>query len=204
FKLHTEMAEDEDVKRLLEEGTRQRLQLVEDLIRLKTQNQALETAMEQVYNESETLEEYKKKWEKRKEEVSQKKITVKNQTQYKNVKKAILGFVAGADSSAGSTLDDDDEIQLVDTGDIGFSLYDPWTKALMRNPLRNKMCGHIYEWNSVLPLIKDNIGIMCPFMGCANKAYIQPGHLVEDSVVRAKLLRKIAELEEQAAQMEED
>jgi len=130
--------------------------------------------------------------------VERKRINVKNIADFKNFKRTVASAAAPGSAQNGQAngaarAADDDDLIIEDTGGEIFSLYDPWSKALMKNPVRNKMCGHIYDRDSVMLIIKDNIGIRCPVLGCANKTYIQPAHLVEDANVRRKVRQQMAE-----------
>ncbi|XP_039233653.1 E3 SUMO-protein ligase NSE2 isoform X2 [Drosophila yakuba] len=166
--------------------------------------------MQQAQNSSSTIEQFEDVWKERSEAVEQKRINVKNIAEFKNFKKTVKSAAAqlGAEVNGQANGTDQDEDLIIEgieeTGGEIFSLYDPWSKALMKNPVRNKVCGHIYDRDSVMLIIKDNIGILCPVLGCANKTYIQPAHLVEDANVRQKVQRRMAEEIEDGAASEED
>ncbi|KAI8042326.1 uncharacterized protein LOC128261780 [Drosophila gunungcola] len=87
--------------------------------------------------------------------------------------------------------DDDDVVSMELPGVNIFSPYDPWTKALLRNPVRNTVCGHIYDRDVVHGLIKNNPGIRCPVAGCANRTYIHPAHLIEGAEIKQQMLQLI-------------
>ncbi|XP_022213787.2 E3 SUMO-protein ligase nse2-like [Drosophila obscura] len=71
-----------------------------------------------------------------------------------------------------------DEVEL--TGGTAISLKDPWTMRPMKNPLRNKICNHFYDSDTVNDLIKRKARVQCPVLGCVNKNFITRADLVED------------------------
>jgi len=194
----SEFSDDGEIQKLLDASAQQRVEHAEKLIRLKSKHQSLSQEMQKAQGESATIEEFERIWQERSEAVERKRINVKNIADFKNFKRTVASAAApgseqnGQANGAARAADDDDLI-IEDTGGEIFSLYDPWSKALMKNPVRNKMCGHIYDRDSVMLIIKDNIGIRCPVLGCANKTYIQPAHLVEDANVRRKVRQQMAE-----------
>ncbi|XP_039492365.1 E3 SUMO-protein ligase NSE2-like [Drosophila santomea] len=200
----SDFSDDGEIQKLLEESARLRVEHAENLIRLKSKHQSLNQAMQQVQNSSSTIEQFEDLWKETSEAVDQKRINVKNIAEFKNFKKTVKSATAQLGAN-GADQDEDLIIEgIEETGGEIFSLYDPWSKALMKNPVRNKVCGHIYDRDSVMLIIKDNIGILCPVLGCANKTCIQPAHLVEDANVRQKVQRRMAEETEDGAASEED
>lgn len=197
----SEFSDDGEIQKLLDASAQQRVEHAEKLIRLKSKHQSLSQEMQKAQGESATIEEFERIWQERSEAVERKRINVKNIADFKNFKRTVESAAAPGSAQNGQAngaarADDDDDLIIEgveDTGGEIFSLYDPWSKALMKNPVRNKMCGHIYDRDSVMLIIKDNIGIRCPVLGCANKTYIQPAHLVEDANVRRKVRQQMAE-----------
>ncbi|EDV52971.1 E3 SUMO-protein ligase NSE2 [Drosophila erecta] len=201
---------DGQIQQLLEESARLRVEHAENLIRVKSKHQSLSQVMQQVQNSSSTIEELEENWKKRSKAEEQKRINVKNIAEFKNFKKTVesaAGHVgAEVNSQANGAAQDEDLIieGIEETGGGIFSLYDPWSKALMKNPVRNEKCGHIYDRDSVMLIIKDNIGIRCPVLGCGNTTYIQPAHLVEDAKVRQMVIQRMAEEIEDSTASEDD
>ncbi|KAH8241221.1 hypothetical protein KR032_002785 [Drosophila birchii] len=208
----SEIDVDGEYAKIMEERGQRRVADAEILIGLKSKHRALNQELRQCADESSTIEELERNWPKRQEAAEKKTTNVKNTTEYKNFKKTVEEALAnGDDAVEGASGDgDDDDIDIIVEDDMQaggeiFSLYDPWSKALMRNPVRNTHCRHLYDRDSVYAVIKDNIGIRCPVLGCANKRYIQPGHLVLDLKVQQLVLARIAEeAKEQEASSSED
>ncbi|XP_066970197.1 E3 SUMO-protein ligase NSE2-like [Macrobrachium rosenbergii] len=68
------------------------------------------------------------------------------------------------------------------------NIIDPITKTRMTEPVRNRICGHVYEKSSVLQMIrqKKRKGFRCPTMACANRSPINPQDLIDaPDVLRA-------------------
>lgn len=64
---------------------------------------------------------------------------------------------------------------------------DPITKGPLENPVRNKICGHIYGKTSIVESLKMNQRLRCPSMGCRNKKHIRVNDLVDDFEYARKL-----------------
>ncbi|KAH8343661.1 hypothetical protein KR059_003332 [Drosophila kikkawai] len=207
----SELDVDGEYAKMMEDRARRHVADAENLIGLKSKHKALDQELRQCANESSTLEELERNWPKRQEAIEKKTTNVKNTTEYKNFKKTVEDTLANGDDSEerASGNGDDNDVIVEDDMEAGgeiFSLYDPWSKALMRNPVRNTHCRHLYDRDSVYAVIKDNIGIRCPVLGCANNKYIQPGHLVPDLKVQEMVRARIAEeaMEQEASSSEDD
>ncbi|XP_022221450.2 E3 SUMO-protein ligase NSE2-like [Drosophila obscura] len=174
---------------LKESANKRRLQIGEKVIQMGQDHKDTCKAIDQAKEESATTEELARKVKELKQDAAKKSSNVKNKAKYKCFKKEMESH-AGLAVVAGSTSDDNCSMsEVVQTGGDVFSLHDPWSMMLMTEPVRNKMCGHIYDRGSVNAMIKDNLSVRCPVSGCANKHYIQPSHLVDDLEVLEKLRR---------------
>ncbi|XP_017086582.1 uncharacterized protein LOC108118416 [Drosophila eugracilis] len=67
------------------------------------------------------------------------------------------------------------------------SPYDPWTKDLIKNPVCNKVCGHVYDLDSISSRINDKNKIRCAVTDCHNLLFISSDHLVENAGVKEKI-----------------
>lgn len=74
---------------------------------------------------------------------------------------------------------DDDEIAVIQGGGTRSSLKCPITCALMENPMKNKVCGHVYEKHAILVHIRNDRLKNCPVTGCRAKG-ITEAQLEED------------------------
>ncbi|XP_033171643.1 E3 SUMO-protein ligase NSE2-like [Drosophila mauritiana] len=192
-----------EIQKLLD----QNVELAEDLIRTKSKHQLLNKALKHAKNSSNTVEKFEEVWKERSAAVEQTRIDVKNSAEFKNFMKAVESAApqegAEINGQANGPAHDEDLIMEA-TGAEVFSLYDPWSKALIKNPVRNKICGHVYERDSVMLIIKDNIGIRCPVIGCANRSYIQPVHLVKDHDLQQKLQQRMSDAIEDESSSEDE
>lgn len=64
---------------------------------------------------------------------------------------------------------------------------DPITKRPIEKPCRNRICGHIYDMDSMTESLKSTGRMRCPVVGCINKKRV----LLEDLVADPDLQRKI-------------
>lgn len=171
--------------------TNKRLQLGERLIHLKHNQKRIDNTLRQASADSNTLEEFREKLEELNEEDKKKRINIKLTTEYKQFKKEILGE---------SNVAEADDIEVVNV----VSMYDPWSKALMVDPVRNTKCGHYYDRESVTALIKDNNTVRCPVAGCASKAYIDFNSLEAERALLERISKYKAEREALKALSSED
>lgn len=88
-------------------------------------------------------------------------------------------------SSSGLTENlNESDIAIVQTNE---QFLDPITKKHISDPVKNTMCGHVYERETILNLIRRKHRIRCPVAGCANPESIQENHLLEDEELRFRL-----------------
>ncbi|CAG9785307.1 unnamed protein product [Diatraea saccharalis] len=64
---------------------------------------------------------------------------------------------------------------------------DPITKKVIVDPVKNTVCGHIYEKQSIMNLLKMKSSTKCPVAGCGNRTAIQKQHLIEDEELRFRM-----------------
>ncbi|XP_050309026.1 E3 SUMO-protein ligase NSE2-like [Anthonomus grandis grandis] len=69
---------------------------------------------------------------------------------------------------------------------------DPISKTIIRKPIRNKRCNHVYDKNSIYDYIRQSKNkAKCPYMGCRNnKLLVQ--HLVEDGSLEEQISQFLA------------
>ncbi|ODM93677.1 E3 SUMO-protein ligase NSE2 [Orchesella cincta] len=69
---------------------------------------------------------------------------------------------------------------------------DPFTKMTLKDPYINRICKHVYEYQSVMDMmITSGNKTRCPYVGCSNKKYILPDDLVKDPVIAAKIIERV-------------
>ncbi|KAH8269894.1 hypothetical protein KR044_000600, partial [Drosophila immigrans] len=172
------------LKKFNDEIETMRLELCETLIGLKSRQKRLNNILEKASAESNTLEEFEQKYEEFKQAEDKKRINVKTTSEFKEFKQQLTH------NNNTSTSNADDvhiEAEIAEQSDDVCSMYDPWTKGLMLNPVRNIKCGHHYDRDSVMAVIKDTMSVHCPIVGCAIKAYVHPNHLVPNQALQKKI-----------------
>ncbi|XP_020288026.1 E3 SUMO-protein ligase NSE2-like [Pseudomyrmex gracilis] len=65
--------------------------------------------------------------------------------------------------------DADTDLQLTNR-DI--NVIDPISKTRMTDPVRNTVCGHVYDRASLIAMLEKNKNTRCPVIGCTSKDYI--------------------------------
>ncbi|CAG9126937.1 unnamed protein product [Plutella xylostella] len=64
---------------------------------------------------------------------------------------------------------------------------DPITRKAIVDPVKNNVCGHIYEKDAIFKMIKMKDRVRCPVAGCGNKGPILEKHLVSDEELKFRL-----------------
>eukprot|EP00099_Drosophila_melanogaster_P026748 NP_727866.2 uncharacterized protein Dmel_CG42299 [Drosophila melanogaster] len=135
-------------------------------------------------NSSNTIEKSEEVCKERPEAVEQMRIDVNNSLEDTNYMNAV-------ESEAQKNIAGlDEDLIMEDFGVEVVPFHDPWSKLLIKHPVRNKRCGHIYDRETVLMIIKDNIGILCPVRDCPNLSDIKLEHLVKDPDVEQELQKR--------------
>ena len=99
-------------------------------------------------------------------------------------------------SEYGNGNDQDNDLQIVEDvcGEIIATQFintiDPITRLEMKDPVKNTLCGHTYEKNSIQQIIKKNPKTKCPIAGCPNKNHVSQNHLILDSDVLQEIQKK--------------
>ncbi|KAG5680859.1 hypothetical protein PVAND_010340 [Polypedilum vanderplanki] len=78
----------------------------------------------------------------------------------------------------------DEDIQMKESQLIEI---DPLSKRPIRDPVRNVLCQHIYDRDSIMNAIKMNSKTKCAYLGCINKQPVLASHLKDDPIFKAKL-----------------
>ncbi|XP_053962828.1 E3 SUMO-protein ligase NSE2-like [Anastrepha ludens] len=82
--------------------------------------------------------------------------------------------------------------------DMQVNLCDPLTKRRMVDPVKNTICGHVYENTSIRDALAINPKLRCPVAGCGNVRPINKANLKPDNTLKLHLQR-IANAEENDA-----
>lgn len=88
------------------------------------------------------------------------------------------------DRGADQENDAEDDMQL--TGGY-INVIDPITKKRIVDPVKNAVCGHTYDRDSITQLLKHNKKTRCPVSGCRSKEYVLLSKLTMDIVTKTYL-----------------
>lgn len=65
---------------------------------------------------------------------------------------------------------------------------DPISKVLIKEPYKNAVCGHYFDYDTIMNYVKEKKGkTKCPYMGCANVAF-RASHLKLDERMKKQVL----------------
>ncbi|XP_058806147.1 E3 SUMO-protein ligase NSE2-like [Phymastichus coffea] len=78
----------------------------------------------------------------------------------------------------------DDDIEMTQEQ---VNIIDAFSKKRMTNPVKNMQCGHVYDRETVIDVLKMNKNTRCPVVGCKNREYIRLEELVTDIKTRKYL-----------------
>ncbi|XP_063597078.1 E3 SUMO-protein ligase NSE2-like [Penaeus indicus] len=72
------------------------------------------------------------------------------------------------------------------------NLFDPISMKRMTDPVRNKVCGHVYERSSVVNMIKQNRrkGFCCPNVGCENRERLKMEDLEDAMDIKREIVTR--------------
>ncbi|XP_063984324.1 E3 SUMO-protein ligase NSE2-like [Diachasmimorpha longicaudata] len=94
----------------------------------------------------------------------------------------LMKYLAGEQGTSDDTEDD-----MVMTSSL--NVICPISKTRMIEPVKNDICGHVYDLGSVTKMIESNARSRCPLMGCSNSTFLSMDHLSADIVTRLYLER---------------
>lgn len=129
------------------------------------------------------LEKYENEMENINPDVSQNQHIIDFNRQIKN----LLKDVELDQTEDGGDRNENDDLQFTENS---VNVIDPFTKQRMTDPVKNKTCGHVYDRESVVAMLKVNPRTRCPVIGCGNKEYISIQNLEADIVLRTHLLKR--------------
>ena len=100
--------------------------------------------------------------------------------------------------------DDDDDLEIVRNKDDVHALKCPITGMLYENPVRNKVCAHVYDRAGLAQLLGMR-KTTCPVPGCSNRS-LSLAQVEEDEQMKLKVKRHRAreEAEKRKRDLEED
>jgi hypothetical protein len=82
----------------------------------------------------------------------------------------------------------DDDIEVVQTGPNTVSLLCPVTRALFEDPVKSKVCAHVFSRVGIMHMIGNKGYCQCPVAGCNNGRITM--EQLEDDVATATMVRK--------------
>ncbi|XP_064488617.1 E3 SUMO-protein ligase NSE2-like isoform X2 [Ornithodoros turicata] len=113
--------------------------------------------------------------------------TLKDPRQQRSYKDLLQTIEAG-DEEASRARRSDADVSL-HVSDENRVWKDPITQCNVKMPVKNSICGHIYDKESIGLYMKATRNPRCPFVGCNNRTSLLKTELVDDHYV----LRKIQE-----------
>lgn len=88
-------------------------------------------------------------------------------------------------ATSSKTLDDTDADLRLTRQDV--NIIDPISKTRMIDPVKNAVCGHVYDRANLVAMLQRNNKTRCPVVGCSNKDYIDLSQCRTDIVTKMYL-----------------
>lgn len=83
-------------------------------------------------------------------------------------------------------MDDDDDDLIMTQEEVGIKC--PYTQQIMKDPIRNKVCGHSYERQAIQEFIlRKKTGAKCPYAGCGNRAPLRMEEMEDNLELKAHI-----------------
>jgi DNA polymerase III alpha subunit (gram-positive type) len=83
------------------------------------------------------------------------------------------------------------EVDVDDEATLAIPTKDPLTKKDIKNPVKNKHCGHVYDEKPILNYMKTHQNkAKCPYAGCTNSNILKKDHLESDEQLTKKVAKK--------------
>ena len=60
----------------------------------------------------------------------------------------------------------------------------------MKEPVKNPVCGHVYDKASIETILRQRPGSLCPVVGCPSKRAVLKDQLREDKATKRAIARK--------------
>ncbi|EDV94763.1 E3 SUMO-protein ligase NSE2 [Drosophila grimshawi] len=193
----------DEIKKLGNEIMNERLEYGGKLMLIKAKQKRIDTNVQHASNQANTVEEFEQIYSQLSATEEKKRINIKQTSEYKEFKRTMEG-ISDSNASATNAHDDDNVIEVRETGGMAVSMYDPWSKAIMSNPVRNTKCGHHYDRDTVKASLQNGTDVRCPVVGCASKAFIQLQHLQADPALHSKIQEYLAEQQMQESSDEDN
>ena len=93
------------------------------------------------------------------------------------------------DDTQHETPDDDDDDIIMTEEEVGIKC--PYTQQVMKEPVRNKVCGHNYEKVAIEEYMSRKKGIAkCPYAGCGNRAPLKLKDMEENPELKAYIQKQ--------------
>lgn len=82
----------------------------------------------------------------------------------------IEGLLQANEAASSNGLDDTDADLALTGREV--NVIDPISKTRMTDPVKNTVCGHVYDRESLVAMLQKNKNTRCPVVGCSSKDYI--------------------------------
>eukprot|EP00092_Neocalanus_flemingeri_P019679 GFUD01021314.1.p1 GENE.GFUD01021314.1~~GFUD01021314.1.p1 ORF type:complete len:207 (-),score=90.28 GFUD01021314.1:108-728(-) len=112
------------------------------------------------------------------------KVVVENHEWWKKLEEA-LQVEDKDDNDQMESGDDDLEMTQVERNTVC-----PISRREMVKPVKNILCGHVYDKGSMEALLNQNPKSRCPVVGCPNKAFVVRTNLREDKETKRAIAMK--------------
>jgi len=119
--------------------------------------------------------------------ISEIQINVSESDRILEYDRQIEGLLQANEAALNNGLDDTDADLRMTGSEI--NVIDPISKMRMTDPVRNAVCGHVYDKESLVAMLQKNKNTRCPVVGCTSMDYIDLSQCRPDIVTKTYLER---------------
>ncbi|XP_012532147.1 E3 SUMO-protein ligase NSE2 [Monomorium pharaonis] len=157
--------------------------------KLKAAN-AIRLQMERRTDDNESTDAVKNITKKYAEAIAAIKVNPLEDNRLLEYNRQIEGLLQANEAACKTAPDDTDaDLQLTDSQ---INVIDPISKMRMTDPVRNMVCGHVYDRESLVAMLRKNKNTRCPVVGCTSQDYIVLSQCRPDIVTKTYLERNPA------------
>lgn len=154
---------------------------VETYCLLEAQQDVAIQALDKAKSETDqsNIDSLKERFQKYLQSMSNKRLKVNNHPYMLEMNKRIQ---KGLDTARNNI--DDSDLAITEAQE---QYMDPITKRPIVDPVKNTVCGHIYEKETIMNMLNVKTKTKCPVVGCGNVGPILAKHLVSDEELRFRM-----------------
>ncbi|XP_015184727.1 PREDICTED: E3 SUMO-protein ligase NSE2-like [Polistes dominula] len=119
--------------------------------------------------------------------VSKMNVDVSTNERFLEFNRKLQALLTDANKNQNIEEDNSDEELQLQTDSM--NVIDPISKVRIKDPVKNIACGHTYDRQNIMALLKVNKKTRCPMVGCKSTKYVEIKNLQTDVAMKVFLQR---------------